>query len=112
VFSELAPCVVKKEIETIRLAIRVIPNAKRNEVVEFTSLLELRVKIHAPARDDRANLEMIRFLAELLGCRRSELTLVRGERSRSKIVTVSGLNREEIAERLAAIVSKDASAGK
>ena len=74
----------------ITVAVRVVPGARRSEVVD-TSQATLRIRIAAAAHEGKANAEVQRFLAELFGVRRSAVTIIRGERSRDKIVEISGL---------------------
>jgi uncharacterized protein (TIGR00251 family) len=74
----------------ITIAVRVVPGARKSEVVE-ASQEALRIRIAAPARDGKANAEVQRFVAELFGVRRSAVSIVRGERSRDKVVEIAGL---------------------
>ncbi len=62
----------------------------------------LKIQIHAPPVEGKANKELLRFLAKTLGCAKSDLALVSGELSREKTVLVSGTTAEEIAARLLA----------
>jgi uncharacterized protein (TIGR00251 family) len=71
------------------VTLRVVPGARRSEVIDASGE-QLRVRIAAPAVDDKANVELQRFVAELFGVRRSAVTLRRGHRSRDKVVHVSG----------------------
>ena len=93
---------LKKETKATLLTIRVTPNARRDELVALSAPTEMRLKLRAPAQEGKANSEMISFLAELLDCRRSELVLLSGHKSRSKVVAVCGHSQEDIVERLAA----------
>ena len=55
---------------------------------------ELKVRLASPPVDGRANDELVRWLAKALGVPRSAVLLVRGERSRSKVLRVDlGLRR-------------------
>ncbi len=73
------------------LELKVIPNAPRNEIAGRLGEA-LKVKIHAPALEGRANEALLDFLAEKLGVPRRRLTLLRGEKSPQKIVHVTGLD--------------------
>ncbi len=66
--------------------IKVIPNAKKNEVYEEGELLKVRVQ--APAMDGRANKAVVEVLAEFFGVKKSSVRIIRGERSREKVVEV------------------------
>jgi uncharacterized protein len=85
-----------------RLRLRVVPNAKRSEVVgEHGDALKL--KIAAPALEGRANEELVEFLAEKLSLPRRSVTLVSGEKSRDKVVAIEGLEENAVRERLTAV---------
>ena len=81
------------------LPLKVIPNAPRDEVAGWLGGA-LKVKIHAPAVEGRANEALTEFLAQRLGVPRRAVALVRGDRSRRKIVQISGLTTEEVQQRL------------
>jgi len=81
------------------LAIKVIPNAPRSEIVG-TLGNALKVKVHAPPVEGRANDALCEFLAERLDLPRRAVTVVRGETSRQKIVRIDGLNTEDVNSRL------------
>jgi uncharacterized protein (TIGR00251 family) len=44
----------------------------------------LKVAVASPAEDGRANAELVRAIAKMLGMKRSAVSLVSGERSREK----------------------------
>lgn len=72
------------------LTVRVSPNARRTEYAGWTMDEKgrpvLLIKLRAPRVDGKANVELLRFLAEELGCAKSQVTLQRGESSRLKVV--------------------------
>ncbi|RJO61215.1 MAG: YggU family protein [Dehalococcoidia bacterium] len=82
-------------------AFRVTPGAKRNSV---TALKEgvWCVKITAPPVEGKANEELVSFLSRLFDVRRSSVSVVKGQRSRSKLVCISGLTQKEVSRRLSA----------
>ena len=83
-----------------RLPVKAVPNAPRSAVTGWAGDA-LRVKVHAPALDGRANEALCAFLAEALGLRKSAVTLVQGAKSRLKLLEVSGLTLEQVKARLA-----------
>jgi uncharacterized protein (TIGR00251 family) len=83
--------------------IRVIPGASKNEVAGIQDGA-LKVKLTAPPVEGKANLACVEFLAGLLGVRRSALAITSGEKSRKKTVSVTGLVRGELEERLKGLV--------
>ena len=82
------------------LALKVIPNAPRNAVAGWLGDA-LKVKIHAPALEGRANEELCDFLAAQLLLPRRAVTLVQGGKSRQKLVRIAGLTRTAVIARLA-----------
>jgi len=81
------------------LELKTIPNAPRNEIVGWLGTA-LKVKVHAPAVEGKANDELIDFLAEKLGVHRRSVTLLRGDKSRQKVVQIEGLDAAELKMRL------------
>lgn len=79
---------------TETLTCKVTPNAKRSEFAGWSSDEKgrplLLVKLHAPPVEGKANTELLRFLAESLGCAKGRVVFVRGETSRLKVVEVPG----------------------
>jgi len=71
--------------DAIHLAVKAIPGASKTEFAGVQNGL-LRVKIAAPPEDGKANAELIAFLSQVLGCPRRDISLLRGEKSRQKIV--------------------------
>ena len=61
---------------------------------------ELRVRVTAPPVDAAANEALVALLADRLDCVRGRVELVRGHRSRHKILKVHGLTPEEVFAKL------------
>ena len=80
-------------------AIKAIPNAPRSAVVGWLGEA-LKVKVHAPALEGRANEELCEFLADTLGLPRRAVTLVQGDKSRQKLVRIAGLSAAEVKARV------------
>lgn len=77
------------------LRVRVVPNAKRTEVdCEFGS--QLKIRLHAPPVDGKANKELISFLAKRLGLKKNSVRLMSGSTSRDKVVEISGASIDTI----------------
>lgn len=82
-----------------RLAIKAIPNAPRNAIAGWLGDT-LKVKVHAPALEGRANEELCEFLAETLNLHHRAVTLAHGDKSRQKLVQIDGLSLDEVKTRL------------
>jgi uncharacterized protein (TIGR00251 family) len=85
--------------QTCRLEIKAVPNAPKSEVVGWLGEA-LKVKVHAPPVEGKANEELCSFLAETLGLPKRAVQLDRGASSRKKIVMIEGLTLEEVSSRL------------
>jgi uncharacterized protein (TIGR00251 family) len=75
----------------IELAVRVTAGARRSEVVDRAGE-RLRLRLAAPPTDGRANAELARLLGGLFGVRAAAVTIVRGTRSREKVVRIAGVD--------------------
>jgi uncharacterized protein len=80
---------------TITFSVRVQPRASRDEI---SGLYEGAVKIRlcAPAVENRANDALIEFLARVLKTPKSAVRIRSGEQSRSKLVEIFGVTRQQI----------------
>ena len=75
--------------------VRVQPRASKDEIAgEMGGALKVRLR--APALEDRANEALIEFLAHLLKRPKSAVRILSGERSRTKRIEVSGLTQQQI----------------
>ncbi len=82
------------------LAIKVIPNAPRTEIVGWLGDA-LKIKVHAPPVEGRANDALCEFLADHLDLPRRAITVVRGDTSRQKVLRIDGLSAADLQARLA-----------
>lgn len=78
-----------------RLEVKVTPNAGRSEIIGIKDDV-LQVKIAAPPEKGKANKELIDFLAEKLGIRKSAVLIVKGQASRHKTVVIEGMSSESV----------------
>jgi uncharacterized protein (TIGR00251 family) len=81
------------------LAIKAIPNAPRSAVVGWLGEA-LKVKVHAPPVEGKANEALCEFLAETLGVPRRAVTVLRGDTSRQKVVRIDGLTLTDVKARV------------
>lgn len=81
------------------LELKTIPNAPRDQIAAWLGDT-LKVKVHAPALNGRANDALLAFLAIELGRPRRAVTLIRGEKSRHKVVRLGGLTLAQVKARL------------
>lgn len=84
------------------LTIRVTPRARKTEISGFMGDGTLRIRVSAPPVDGKANAALIKFLAKILGVKKSSVEIVAGEKSLSKIVSVLDLSARQVEQRILA----------
>ena len=84
---------------SVTFAVRVQPGAKREGVVGLYGDA-VKLALSAPAVDGKANDALVRYLAELLKVPRLSIEIIAGHASRSKVVRIAGITREEIVRAL------------
>jgi uncharacterized protein (TIGR00251 family) len=77
------------------LLVRVQPRASKDEIAgEIGGALKVRLR--APAVEDRANEALVQFLAEVLIRPKSAVRILSGERIRTKRLEIRGETRQQI----------------
>ena len=75
--------------------VRVQPRASRDEIAGVIGGA-LKVRLQAPALEDRANTALCKYLAKLLKTPKSAVRILSGERSRIKRVEIRGIHERQI----------------
>ncbi len=86
-FQERDQCVI--------LLVRVQPRARKDEIAGVMDGA-LKVRLQAPALEDRANEALCEYLAQLLKRPKSAVRILSGVRSRIKRVEIRGVTGQEI----------------
>jgi uncharacterized protein (TIGR00251 family) len=81
------------------LKLHVIPRSSKSDITGWRDNV-LCVKITAPPVEGAANAAVVKFIAESLGIRKSQVELVSGEKSREKTLRIVGLSLDETRSRL------------
>ncbi|WP_083436807.1 DUF167 domain-containing protein [Thermincola ferriacetica] len=91
--------IIEQHSDGITFKIKVQPKASKNELkgVQGDSL---KVKLTAPPVEGAANEACIRFFAELFSVAKSQVEIITGHTSRTKLLKVKGLTKEEAEKRL------------
>ncbi len=89
--------------DAVILAVRVQPRASKTEIAGVLGGA-LKVRLQAPALEDRANEALCEFLAHLLKTPKSAVRILSGHRSRSKRVEIRGVTQQQVL----ALVTHDA----
>ena len=81
------------------LSVKLQPRASKNEIGEALGE-ELKIKVTAPPVDAAANQALIELLADILGCSRGKVELIRGQTSRHKTLMLHGFKMKTAADKL------------
>ncbi len=68
------------------IEIRVVPNAKKNEIKEENQ--KLKVRLTAPPVDGKANKLLIELLSKYFGVKKSNIIIIKGEKSKNKFIQI------------------------
>ena len=83
----------------VTLSVRAQPGAKKSAIVGIYGegeTAQLKIAVHAPPIEGRANAALMEFLAEACGVAKSKVELVSGELSRSKVFLLRGVSAGEV----------------
>ena len=86
------------------MKLRVSPGAKSLAVKGMYGEGSLRLSVSAPPTDGRANREVERYLATLIGVEKSRVAIVKGRSSRDKLAFVRDTSPETVREGLVGLV--------
>jgi hypothetical protein len=80
---------------TVSVTVRVQPRASKDEI---SGVIEgaLKIRLRAPAIENRANEALVEFLSMLLKTPKSAVRILSGEHGRSKHVEIFGVTREQL----------------
>ncbi|XP_044256958.1 UPF0235 protein C15orf40 homolog [Tribolium madens] len=86
--------------KNILISILAKPGAKQNAITSINSD-GVGVQINAPPSEGEANTELVKYIASVLGLRKSDVTLNKGFKSRNKVLKIEGsITLEEVKSKL------------
>jgi hypothetical protein len=88
----------------VTLAVRAQPGAKKTAITGVYgegAAAQLKVAVHAPPLEGRANQALIAFLAETFAVSKNAVEVISGELSRSKVILLRGVTLAEASAVLA-----------
>lgn len=99
--SDVSPPLGVDKSGNLSLAILAKPGAKENRITDV-SADGVGVQINAPPVEGEANSELTKYIASVLGTRKSDIVLDKGSRSRQKTLLIldKTLSSQQIMEKL------------
>lgn len=79
----------------IVLKIKAVPNSSKNEICGLLDDM-IKIKIKAPAVENQANLELIKFLSKLTSKPKSSLKILNGNNSKTKNVFIPDMSIDDL----------------
>ncbi|MFW9809454.1 MAG: DUF167 domain-containing protein [Candidatus Thorarchaeota archaeon] len=83
----------------IRFLVR--PNSKEREFIVGISSENVMVNLKSPARQGKANTELVKRLTKVLGISTSSVRLVSGHKTKEKTLLIHGLGVQDVQRMLA-----------
>ena len=90
---------IRETRDGVTLAVRAQPGAKKTAITGVYGEgadAQLKIAVHAPPVEGRANQALIAFMAEFFSLPRSSVELVSGELSRSKVFLLHGASSAQV----------------
>jgi uncharacterized protein (TIGR00251 family) len=87
--------------DNIILSLRVVPNKPESKIVDVSEDGTIRMEIKALPIEGKANKELIRTLAKLLGLNKSQIKIIKGLNSKNKLIRIDSIDKARIQDILA-----------
>lgn len=85
----------KQFIMPVILEIKVIPRA-RKQLIKADAVYDLRCYVKSPPEDNKANTEVIDFLAHELGIPKRSITIIAGATARIKRLQIENFDSKDV----------------
>ncbi len=82
------------------LNVRVSPNSKRNRISQVSPDGMVKINLTSPPVEGKANIALIRYLSTVLDISQSNISIIRGEKIRNKLVRIVGIELKDAYQRL------------
>ncbi len=84
----------------ILVRVTVKPQSKERRFVSKVSEEGITLNLKSPAREGKANTELLKKLAKVLGLSTGQMSIVAGHKGREKTILLVGVSREEVLVKL------------
>jgi len=84
----------------VTLAVRVTPRASKNEIVDILSDGTVKIHLTAPPVEGKANVALLKFLANLLDVSIKQLKVVAGTGGRNKLISITDMDESTVHKKI------------
>ncbi len=81
-----------------KIDIKIIPGAKEDKIIEENGVIKVRLK--AKPIEGKANKYLISYLSKKLKIPKSKISIIKGEKSREKLLEILGYDKITIKDKL------------
>lgn len=74
---------------TKQIKIKLLPRSSINQIMETDETGEMKIKIKSPPVDGEANEKLIRFLSKEWDVPKSKIKIIKGEKSKHKVIEIN-----------------------
>jgi len=85
---------------TIKIKIKVTPNARQDKICGYFGKEILKIKIKGKPIDGKANTYLIKYLSKELDIPQSNFVIIKGKTSRIKILEISNIEEKDFIDKL------------
>ena len=86
----------QKQTDTFSLNVKIIPKSSKNEIIGWEKESGfLKIKIKEIPEKGKANKELIAFLAKILQTAKSNITIAKGQTSKTKLVIIKNISAKK-----------------
>lgn len=85
--------------DTAAISVRLKPGSKRDSI-EIKDDRTVAISITSRPVEGKANEHLIKLLSRILHISKSSCSIIRGSKSRNKVIAIQGFDREEIFDKL------------
>jgi uncharacterized protein (TIGR00251 family) len=89
----------------VYLKVRVKPKSKSREFIAGIENEALVINLKSPAREGKANTELLRRISKILGVSTGDLTIIAGHKSREKTIQVHRVELEYVLKAIEAFTN-------
>lgn len=79
----------------VSFLVKVVPKAKKDQILGFMGDGCLKIQIAAPPVDGKANRALVKFLAKTFDVPVSQVNITSGMRARRKMIKIDGITPQE-----------------